>query len=400
MGSIAPDSDLVRKAEAILASAKSFSGDRAERYELMKQVDLLYQELEDPMDAMLKQWSSTNVTTSLAVMTKSGAFEKMPKKGSISATELGALVNIQPNVIARLMRMLTATGIVELTGDDTYAHTPKSRVYLEGAAIDFWNLCMNMGYCLYKLPDYLASKTPAEMIDLRKTPYSYAYDGEGKTFYEVLASKPETFNMFNKAMMQQEASLPTLGMFPFSSLKQAVEAEPERPFVVDIGGGRGQSLLLIQQETGNGFGTEAKMILQDRPHVLDSIPQDLVPGIEKMPYDFYTEQPVKNAHIYFLRRITHNYQDNICQTIFGNIAAAMGPTSRLLIAEIVVPAQTTLGEDTSTYWMDVVMLAIGGKERRAKEFEELLQSVGLELVKIWPYHTGSQAVVEARLKST
>lgn len=54
------DSDLVRKAEAILASAKSFNGNRAERYELMKQVDLLYRELEDPMDAMLKQWSSVS----------------------------------------------------------------------------------------------------------------------------------------------------------------------------------------------------------------------------------------------------------------------------------------------------------------------------------------------------
>ena len=54
------DSDLVRKAEAILASAKSFKGDRAERYELMKQVDLFYQDLEDPMDAMLKQFSSVS----------------------------------------------------------------------------------------------------------------------------------------------------------------------------------------------------------------------------------------------------------------------------------------------------------------------------------------------------
>jgi hypothetical protein len=100
--------------------------------------------------------------------------------------------------------------------------------------------------------------------------------------------------MFNKAMMQQEASLPTLGMFPFTSLKHQVEAEPERAFIVDIGGGRGQSLLLIQKETSNGFGTGAKMILQDRPVVLDSIPEEMVPGIEKMPYDYYTPQPVKS----------------------------------------------------------------------------------------------------------
>lgn len=46
-------SDIVRKAEAVLASAKSFDGQRAKRYELMQQVDILYQELEDPMDGSM-----------------------------------------------------------------------------------------------------------------------------------------------------------------------------------------------------------------------------------------------------------------------------------------------------------------------------------------------------------
>ena len=98
-------------------------------------------------------------------------------------------------------------------------------------------------------------------------------------------------------MMQQEASLPTLGMFPFTSLKEEVEAEPDRAFVVDIGGGRGQSLLLIQKETAALFGPSSKMVLQDRPQVLDTIPQELLPNIEKMPYDFYTEQPVKSKYL-------------------------------------------------------------------------------------------------------
>jgi hypothetical protein len=38
------------------------------------------------------------------------------------------------------MRMLTGTGYVALTGEDTYAHTPKSLVYLQGAEVEFWNL--------------------------------------------------------------------------------------------------------------------------------------------------------------------------------------------------------------------------------------------------------------------
>ena len=78
----------------------------------------------------------------------------------------------------------------------------------------------------------------------------------------------------------------------------------------------------------------------------------------------------------------------------------MGPTSRLLIAEMIVPARTTVGEDMSTYWMDMVMLGIGGKERREKEFGDLLESVGLELIRIWLAEIGNQAVIETRLKKT
>lgn len=59
-------------------------------------------------------------------------------------------------------------------------------------------------------------------------------------------------------------------------------------------------LQVIQKETLDGFG--AKMILQDRPQVLDSIPTEELPGIEKIVYDFMTLQPVKNAHIYYFRR--------------------------------------------------------------------------------------------------
>jgi hypothetical protein len=53
----ATESDIVRKAEAILASVKSFTGGYADRHALMKQVNLLYQELEDPMEAMVRQWT-------------------------------------------------------------------------------------------------------------------------------------------------------------------------------------------------------------------------------------------------------------------------------------------------------------------------------------------------------
>ncbi|KAJ5052177.1 uncharacterized protein L3040_001936 [Drepanopeziza brunnea f. sp. 'multigermtubi'] len=186
--------------------------------------------------------------------------------------------------------------------------------------------------------EYLKTHTPEELIDLRKTAYTYAYGQEGQTFYEILHADAARFTVFNKAMMQQEASLPTLGMFPFSSLQPAVDAEPDR---LAAGADR--------RETGDSFGTGSRLVLQDRSFALDSVPQELLKGIEKCPYDFCTEQP-----------------NGGCTTILTNIAAAMGPTSRLLITEAAIPARATPGEDLAPYCMDMLMISIGGKERAAR----------------------------------
>jgi hypothetical protein len=104
-----------------------------------------------------------------------------------------------------------------------------------------------------------------------------------------------------------------------------------------------------------------------------------------------------DAHIYYLRRIIHNWQDAECRKILQHIADAMAPDSRLLIAEMVVPPMPE-GIDKTAYWMDFCMLIIGGKERSEKEFSNLLDSAGLKLVKIWRSEVGNQTVIECRLK--
>jgi hypothetical protein len=41
---------------------------------------------------------------------------------------------------------------------------------------------------------------------------------------------------------------------------------------------------------------KGKVILQDRKEVLEDIKEDLGAGIEKMPHDFFTPNPVKGMH--------------------------------------------------------------------------------------------------------
>ena len=59
-------------------------------------------------------------------------------------------------------------------------------------------------------------------------------------------------------------------------------------FLVDVGGGRGHDLIGLKQKHQNIPG---RLVLQDRPEVV-SLAQ-LPAGLESMPHDFNTPQPIK-----------------------------------------------------------------------------------------------------------
>ena len=146
--------------------------------------------------------------------------------------------------------------------------------------------------CFLKLPEYFKTHSNEDLLDLKKSPYAWSFGLEGMTYYEAISHDPDRFQVFNATLKFMEHRQSLLGMFPFASLKDQVEAEPDRAFIVDIGGGKGQSLLAIQQEAPRGFG--AKMILQDRPDVINSLKPEDIPDIEPMVYDFFTPQPIKS----------------------------------------------------------------------------------------------------------
>ena len=97
-----------------------------------------------------------------------------------------------------------------------------------------------------------------------------------------------------------------------------------------------------------------------------------------MVHDFFSEQPVKDAGAYFLRQVTHNWNDEDCVKIFKALVPAIeaaGPGTPLLINDTIVPEHGTTSryQEHAFRQVDIMMLvALGAKQRTEKEFAELL----------------------------
>lgn len=91
--------------------------------------------------------------------------------------------------------------------------------------------------------------------------------------------------------------------------------------VVDVGGSHGQVSIAIARKY-----PDIKCIVQDLPDTisgLDSqVPMDLKDRVSGMEHDFLTPQPVKDADIYLLRWILHDWSDKYCVKVLQSLTPA------------------------------------------------------------------------------
>ncbi|KAH9218553.1 S-adenosyl-L-methionine-dependent methyltransferase [Leptodontidium sp. 2 PMI_412] len=393
-----PISKALAEAEKLVATLKNIKTNPtpAEHLALLKQTDNVRAQLEEPYDTVTRWAESIAVTAALSTLTQIGAFGKLPMEGSISAKDLAAVVNVDVSVITRAMRVILVNGIATETAPDEYQQNMLSMVLQPQALGAFFSLCMDFNRTWVKLPEYLKTHSPADLYNSKKSPFAFAAGKEGLTYYEVLNEDEEQRVIWNNTLQQMEKNMPILGMFPFATLKEQVEKEPERPFIVDIGSGKGQAMLAIETECPKYFG--AQVILQDLPIVIKTLGAEDLPGITPTVHDIFTPQPVKNAHVYFLRRLLHDFYIPVCIEILRNVVPAMGPDSRLIICDMLVPEKVEVGGPMELYWLDFSLLTISGREKTLKEFNEMFDEVGLELIKVYPSGIGSTVMLETRLK--
>ncbi|KAK0720760.1 S-adenosyl-L-methionine-dependent methyltransferase [Lasiosphaeris hirsuta] len=383
--------------ELVEALKKVNNSSPAEHFDILNRIDKLRTAVEGPYDIFIRYVDNWGTAGALYSLIQTGALAEVPSDGSsITAQELADAINVDISVIQRLMNMVLVNGYFTQTAVDSYAHNGLSQLFHLNIFGGMFVLAMDFNAVFPKLPEYLKTHTPKELYDLKKSPFAYAFGKEGMTYYDIIDEDPEKRQLWNKMIQQMESNMPISGMFPWDSLKEQVEKEPERPFFVDVGGGRGQALLKLQEEIPGTYG--GKLILQDLPHVINTLKSEEIPNIEAMSYDIFTPQPVKNAHVYFLRRLLHDFYDEVCIDILRNTVLSMGPDSRLIVCDMIVPDMVEVGGSKEVYWMDLNLMTMSGKEKSLKEFLHIFDTVGLELVKVWPSGMGATSQLETRLK--
>lgn len=112
--------------------------------------------------------------------------------------------------------------------------------------------------------------------------------------------------------------------------------------VVDVGGSHG----VVSIELARRFPS-LHFIVQDRDEVIAAesssmVPKDIADRVSFMTHDFFTEQPVKDADVYFFRWIFHNWADKYCVKILRALKPALKPGAWLLIQDILLPEPATI----------------------------------------------------------
>ena len=212
-------------------------------------------------------------------------------------------------------------------------------------------------------------------------------------------------------------------MYPVESV--LLGQSPERPILVDLGGGLGHQCIALRERFPQLKG---RVILQDIPQTLaHAIPHN---GVEVMVQDFFELQVIKGrvissfffsdlsvpnrplyravtfadflsimavsvgAKIYYMRNILHGYPDEKCRIILKNTIAALAKDSVILIDDMVLP-------DPGVHWqaaqLDMTMMtALASMERTKGHWYELLESAGLKINNIWTYTTSLRdSIIEA-----
>ena len=294
------------------------------------------------------------------------------------AAELAALSGADERSLYRLLRSLASLGVFTEVGDRTFANTPVSETLLADSPTSMRAMILMIGD-----PEHGRVINDLE-YSVRTGKPAWDHVHGVPVFKYFFETNKELGDIFNQAMTSGSHAQTTamLAAYDFSAFGT----------IADIAGGRGHLLggILQKYPQARGVLFDLGVVLAGASEMLRS--RGVEDRVELVEGDFFTEIPVV-ADAYMLKHIIHDWDDDKCEKILRNIRRSMPDDGRVLIVDAVIPPGDTPHPGKL---LDLEMLiAPGGLERTAEEFETLLKNSGLELTRIVPTHS-PVSIIEAK----
>ncbi|KAG5970623.1 hypothetical protein E4U55_001538 [Claviceps digitariae] len=379
-------------------SASSFANE-AER---TRARDVLFEALrrvQSPWDIIWDHnWVNPATNASIKTLIDAGVFSKWAEQGHKPQTsaQLAELVGVPVMVIRRMLRQISGQHLVIETAEDTFAPTAWARALAEDRALPstYGTFYSELNVPMFaSLPSFLRHREYQNPTDVADGNWQFCM-GTSRGFFDDVGAKPDLARHFHDAMRchSRYNLAPWPEIYPTDTIVEAGRARPDRKLVVDIGGSRGHDLEKFHARHPNI--PDGSLVLQDLAEPLRDL--DLPRAIQPQEYDFFTEQPVRGARVYFMHNVLHDWTDEKALVILERVCKAMERGySRLLIHESLISAVKPLARVTTS---DITMMAcLSAHERDEGEWRALIEKAGLRVVKIWRRAQSVESVIEAEV---
>lgn len=303
----------------------------------------------------------------------------IPLNGTATYTEISEKSGLELDKCRRIIRYAMTNHVFHEPASEHVAHTAISALLSRDAgARDL------AGHCLEEVHTGTAFQVRAmhkwpNTVQTGETGLSLGFGTEGKDFFEFLTREPHRAQRFGGAM----------GFFGSSGSNFSPDIEVARGYpwkdlgkakMVDCGGSRGHVSVAVAN-----VAPEIQFVVQDLPDVVTQAEARPPPGLEGRiryeAYDFFTPQPIKDADVYFFRRIFHDWPDHVCLNILRNLVPSMKAGSRVILNETILSSEGVSSanpmEEKLGRTLDMQMLvALGSRERTLEDWKGLFAEGG------------------------
>lgn len=275
-----------------------------------------------------------------------------------AVSELANKTGTNEQALYRLLRFLSGLGVFRETTGREFSHTPVSEYLRSDHEYSERGVVILRGEELYEsFGDILHS------IRTLETGFRKRF---GNSLFGYLQANAEAFSRFQTGMR-------SLTVFESRAAMRAYDFSPFRK-VVDVGGGSGSNLSELLAAYPNMSGVLVD--LQGSIEMARSGAGGPLPRCEFVVGDFFKDVAA-GGDLYILKNILHDWYDDKAAEILRNCRRAMRSDSKLIIIERVMGGPNQHSHASNQDLM--MMVVVGGLERREDEFASLVEQAGLRL---------------------